>query len=154
MPNNTGGEVGNLPARAQRIAWLPVGHTIQRLEQFLSLLNAGQADRVRTQRLLESTLHGVRTRVELQDRPLILAYYQVEAALAAAPQWNETLRSRLRHSAEALDEQTRRTGLADQIQAEADRLTPDVLALQQLSLKLRKQIKKVAGPADATSADD
>ena len=153
-PSSTGGEVGNLPARAQRIAWLPVGRTTQRLEQFLSLLNAGRADRVRTQRLLESTLQGVRTRVELQDRPLILAYYQVEAALAAAPQWNEALRSSLRHSAEALDEQSRRAGLADQIQAEADRLTPDVLALQQLALTLRKQIVKAAGSADAASSDD
>jgi len=141
-PRDSGGRVGNLPARAQRITWLPVGRTVRRLEQFQSLLNAGQSDRVRTQRLLESALQGVRTRVELQDRPLILAYYQVEAALAAAPRWSPALRSRLRHAAESLDEQTRRTGLADRMQAEADRLTPDVRSLQRLALTLRKRIAK------------
>lgn len=152
-PRETGGEVGNLPARAQRITWLPVLRTTRRLEMFLSLLNSGTADRFRSQRLLEETLQGVRSRVELQDRPLILAYYQVEAALSAAPQWNQAVRRRLRLSAEALDEQTRRSGLADQIQAEADRLTPDLLSLQQLALTLRKQIRAVAGSSSAISTN-
>jgi hypothetical protein len=149
----SGGKVGNLPARARRVTWLPVGSTLQHLESLLSLLSTGEADQIHARRVLEKSLQGVRTRTQLQDRPLILAYYQVEAALAAAPDWNQPVRSGLRHAAEMLAEQTDRQDLARQIQTEADRLTPDLFSLQQLATTLRKRIE-AAADADSTGSPD
>ncbi|MGD8587648.1 MAG: hypothetical protein PVG22_02350 [Chromatiales bacterium] len=148
-----GGNVGNLTARAQRVTWLPVGSTLQHLESLLSLLGASEPDQIEARRLLETALHGVRTRTELQDRPLILAYYQVEAALAAVHDWSQTVRGGLRHSAERLAEQADWQDLARQLQAEADRLTPDLLSLQKLAMTLRKRIE-AAADSDSTGSPD
>jgi hypothetical protein len=141
----TGGRVGNLPVRARRIAWLPVARSARLVHRALPLLSTGEFGRDRAQQLLEAALHGVRTRVELENRPLILAYYSVERALAAAPRWDERVRRRLRRDAEALARQPELADLADRTQAQADRLTPDLRAVEELALALRKRIVSDAG---------
>jgi hypothetical protein len=147
-PRGAGGQIGNLPALARRTSWLSVDYSMRRIEGSLSQLDAGSSGRVRAQHLLEAALRGVRSSLILQDRPLILAYYQVEAALAGAPHWDQPFRSQLRHAAETLHETAQFADLADQLQAQADRLTPDLRGLQQLALELRKQL---TAAAEATS---
>jgi len=142
---HAGGQVGNLPAKARRIDWLAVGPTAQRVGQALRLADTGNEDQA--QQLLEAAIGGTESSLVLEDRPLILAYYGVEAALAAAPRWDDAMRNRLREAAEHLD--TNAKDLADRLQAQADRLTPDLRALQDLALALRKQILDVSAPQPA-----
>jgi hypothetical protein len=146
-----GGRVGDLPARARRTVWLPVAGTAQRVGQALALLGAGQSERSPAQRLLEAALQQVQTRVVLADRPLIIAYYQVEAALGALGHWDEAVRASLRQAAALLQDEAHRGDLADRLQAESDRMAPDAGNLQYLAERLREQIMQDAGPQPAAA---
>ena len=134
----------DMPARAQRITWLPVGRSVRLVAGALSQLDGGRAGGLRAQRLLEEALHGVRSQLRLQDRNLVLAYYQIEAALGAAHHWDPDVRSRLRRAAETLKGQPRQADLAAMLQRQADRLTPELGGLQQLAMMLRKRIAAAA----------
>lgn len=138
-----GGQIGNLRVKAQRTIWLPVGLTVQRVEQVRHLVNTGGQDQA--QRLLGAALQETQSSLVLEHRPLILAYYVVEAALAAVPRWDDAMRERLRQAAEALGGEAESADLADRLQAQADRLTPDLRGLQDVALALRKQIVQAAG---------
>jgi hypothetical protein len=81
----------------------------------------------------------------LEHRPLILAYYRVEGALTAAPRWDQAIRDSLRRAAEGLASETGVADLADSLQTQADRLTPDQRGLQDLAMKLRNRIVREAG---------
>jgi hypothetical protein len=144
-----GEQVGNLPAKARRIDWLPVGRTALLVERARRWLYIGRPGPERAQRLLAAALRLPRSSLVLEDRPLILAYYSVESALAAAPRWDEAVRDRLRRAAKTLDAQGVNSDLAERLQAQADRLTPDLRGLQDLTLALRKQIVLAAGPRPA-----
>jgi hypothetical protein len=151
-PDHAGGQVGNLPAKARRIDWLPVELTERRVEEALHLLAAGESGQEQARQLLEAALQGPRSRVELEHRPLILAYYQVQSALASAPRWDDSTRDSLRRAAEALDVETGLTGLADRLQAQADRSTPDQRELQDLAAGLRKRILATVGVGPTASS--
>jgi hypothetical protein len=143
-PGHNGGQVGNLPAKARRTDWLPVGRTAQRVEKVRHLVNTGGKEQA--QEILEAALQGTQSSLVLEHRPLILAYYGVETALAAAPRWDDAMRERLRQAGEALDGEAGSADLADRLQAQADRLTLDLRGLQDLALALRKQVVQAAGP--------
>jgi hypothetical protein len=143
-PEHAGGQVGNLPAKARRIEWLPVGITARRVEQARHLVNTGRKEQA--QDVLEGALQGTQPSLVLEHRSLILAYYGTEAALAAAPRWDDSMRERLRRAAEDLDVHEKAAELGDRLLAEADRLTPDLRGLQGLALALRKQVVLTAGP--------
>jgi hypothetical protein len=144
-PDHAGGRVGNLPAKARRIDWLPVGLTEQRVAEALPLLSAGEAGQDRAQQMLEAALQGLDSSQVLEHRSLILAYYGLENALAAAPRWDESIRDRLRRAAESLNAEAGSTKLADRLQAQADRSTPDLRELQELAMALRERILSEAG---------
>lgn len=148
-PGQKGGQVGNLPARAQRIFWLPVGRTIELVVQARHWLPIEREGRERAQVLLTAAIGLQQPSVVLKDRPLILAYYDVESALAAVPDWSPAVRDRLRRAAETLAGDHDAAELAGRVQAQADRLTPDLRALQDLALALRKQIAVAAGPTQS-----
>ena len=139
-----GGQVGNLPAKARRIERLPVGRTVQRVERVLHLVKTGEQEQA--QQLLEAALRETQSSLVLEHGPLILAYYGVESALAAAPRWDDAIRDRLRQAAEALNGEAGAADLADRLQSWADRLTPDPRGLQDLAVALRKRIVLAAGP--------
>jgi len=145
-PGQKGGQVGNLPARAQRIFWLPVGRTIELVLEARHWLPIEMGGRERAQRLLTAAIGPPQSSIVLEDRPLILAYYDVESALAVVPDWTPAVRDRLRRAAEALANDPGTAGLAGRVQAQADRLTPDLRALQDLALALRKQIAVAVEP--------
>lgn len=149
-PGQAGGRVGNLPARAQRIVWLPVGRTIQLLAQARHWLPIETGGRERAQRLLAAALGSPQSSIVLEDRSLLLAYYDLQSALAAAPDGSPAVRDRLRRAAEALADDAGTADLADRLQAQADRLTPDLRGLQDLALALRKRIALAAGPNTGT----
>jgi len=142
-PEQAGGQVDNLPAMARRIERLPVGLTAQRVERVLHLVNTGGQEQAR--QLLKAALRGTESSLVLEHRSLILAYYGVEAALAAAPRWDDPIRDRLRQAAEALHGEAGAAKISDRLQAQADRLTLDLRGLQDLALALRKQIVLTAG---------
>jgi hypothetical protein len=148
-PEQAGGDVGNLPAKARRIERLPVGLTVQRVERVLHFVNTGGQEQA--QQLLEAVLRETQSSLVLEHRPLILAYYEVESALAAAPPWDDALRGRLREAAEALDGEAGATDLADRLQAQADRLVPYRQGLQDLAVALRDRIVLEAGDRPAGS---
>jgi len=148
-PGKTGGEVRNLPAKARRTEWLPVGLTARRVDEVLSLLSSGKEGQERAQQALETALKELHTSLVLENRQLILAYYAVEAALAAVPHWDDPIRNQLREAAKGLAE-AGSTKLADRLQTQADRLTPDLRELQALALTLRRQIAQDAGPRTGT----
>jgi hypothetical protein len=148
-PGHTGGKVGNLPAKARRTEWLPVSLTAQRVGEVLSLLSSGKEGQERAQQELEAALKELHTSLVLENRRLISAYYAVEAALAAVPSWDDPIREQLREAAEGLAE-AGSTKLADRLQTQADRLTPDLRELQALALTLRRQIDQDAGPHTGT----
>jgi hypothetical protein len=135
------GKVGNLNAQALRVTWLPVNRTISLLKQILPL---GVEGRMRMQRQLESMLSGLRSRLELLDRPLILAYYQVERALSSASQWDQDDRNRLRMAAEGLNHDKRLIHYANRLQAQSNRLVLDMRRLQELALDIHRQIESDA----------
>ncbi|MEJ2610395.1 MAG: hypothetical protein P8179_09960 [Candidatus Thiodiazotropha sp.] len=139
LQGEAGGKVGNMSTQARRITWLPVARTVQLLKQILPL--RGINGRLREQHQLEKILLGLHTRLELQDRPLIYAYYQVEAALASAPHWNNELRRQLRRAAERLSKEKRLINYANRLQAQSDRLIFDFHGLQQLALDFHRQIE-------------
>jgi hypothetical protein len=144
-PGKTGGKVRNLPAKARRTEWLPVGLTAQRVDEVLSLLSSGKEGQERAQQALDAALQGLHTSLVLENRHLISAYYAVEAALAAVPHWEDPIREKLREAAKGLAE-AGATKLGDRLQTQADRLTPDLRELQALALTLRRQIAQDAGP--------
>jgi hypothetical protein len=148
-PGQAGGEVGNLPAKARRVVRLPVGLTVQRVERARHLVNTGGQEQA--QQLLEAVLRETQSSLVLEHRPLILAYYGVESALAAAPRWDDALRGRLREAAEALHGKAGAADLTDRLQAQADRLTPDQHGLQDLAMALRDRIVLEAGDRPAGS---
>jgi hypothetical protein len=148
-PGKTGGKVRNLQTKARRTEWLPVGLTAQRVDEVLSLLSSGKEGQERAQQALETALKELHTSLVLENRHLISAYYAVEAALAGVPHWDDPIRKQLREAAEGLAE-AGSTKLADRLQTQADRLTPDLRELQALALMLRRQIAQDAGPRTGT----
>jgi hypothetical protein len=145
-PGHAGGKIGNLPARARRIDWLPVGRTIRLVAAARHGLHTGKPGRERAQRLLAAALRLPHSDLTLEHGTLISAYYDVENALAVAPRWDRAIRDRLRRAAEDLDDKDADSGLAQRLQAQADRLTPDFRQLQDLAVAMRKQIVLTAGP--------
>lgn len=99
-------------------------------------LSIDTGGRERAQRLLAAALGLPQSGIVLEDRSLILACYDVESALAAVPDWNPAVRDRLRRAAEALADDAGTADLADRLQAQADRLAPDLRGLQDLALAL------------------
>lgn len=146
-----GGRVGNLPARARRTVWLPVTGTLERVDQVLALLGAGETERRRAGQLLEDALQLGETRIVLADRPMIVAYYRVEAALGTLGKWDEAVRAGLRQAAASLRDEAHRGDLADRLQAESDRVEPDANGLRELAERLREQIVRDAAPQPAAA---
>jgi len=149
-PGQAGGQVANLPAKARRIYRLPVEITAQRVEQALHQVRIGNQEQA--QQLLEAALQGAQPSLELEHQSLISAYYDVESAVAAAPRWDDETRNRLRRAAEALYRESGAGHLADRLQTQADRATPDLRQLQDLALTLRKRVAGDAGPASSSTS--
>ena len=78
---------------------------------------------------------------------MILAYYAVETAVVATLRRDDAIRDRLHQATEALDGKD--SALTERIQAQADRLTPDLQGLQDVAMALRDCIALQAGEHSA-----
>jgi hypothetical protein len=137
---------GNLPARAQRIVRLPVRDVLRRAEAALPLLGAGAPENRKALAELQAALAGLRSEVTLQHRPLIVAYYDVEAALAATAAHAPVPFHRLRDAASALQGVGAPEALVSALRTQAQHPRADPSALLRLALQLRRRIVAVAGP--------
>jgi hypothetical protein len=138
-------EKGNLPAKAQRVTWLPVGLSLRRINQLFPLLGAGASGLSEGQRLLKTLLAATQSRTRLEHRPLILAYYAVEASLSHAPRWDDQARGRLERAGDALAQEPNMSDLAASMRTQAKRSSLNAPKLQALANRLRRRIVKLAG---------
>ena len=132
--------LGNLPAQAQRVVWLPLIATANKIEATLPLLAAGNAAHGRAQSLLEDAVQGIQHRLDLLDKPLITAYYTVESIMAKIPNWDPSFSTRLRHAAVSLSKNPQLEKIAGELQQLGEQSRPDYLKLQAMALKLRRLI--------------
>jgi hypothetical protein len=94
-PAEPANQKGKLPAKAQRVTWLLVGLSLRRIDQLFPLLGAGASSLAEGLRLLKTLLAATQSRTRLEHRPLILAYYAVEARLSHAPRGDDQASGRL-----------------------------------------------------------